>query len=271
MKPVLKAVILIAIMCVTGCSKEVQSSSNIARINSENSSSVHPLSPLQDTPKSSISATAADPINPAAAVINNVKKDGLFVALTFDDGPDDKYTPRILDILKKEQVQATFFVIGEQAKQHPQMIKRIVNEGHVIGNHTWDHPNLSKETTDKIQSEIGSTDDLIKQITGKAPTLFRAPYGAISPQVAKEAASSGHQLIGWSVDTLDWDGKSVSQILSNVRKEVRPGSIILQHFAGGKKGNLNNTVEALPQIISYLKQKGYSFATVPDHLATNSK
>jgi len=208
-----------------------------------------------------------DQVQSTVKVINNVKTDHPMAALTFDDGPDDKYTPRILDILKKEDVKGTFFVVGQQAKQHPQMMKRIVEEGHVVGNHSWDHPDLAKAATDKIQSEIMSTDDEIKQLTGAVPTLFRAPYGAVSPQLALEAAESGHELIGWSVDTLDWDGKSVAQILTNVKKEVRPGSIILQHFAGGKKGNLNNTVEALPQIIAYLKQKGYTLVTVPELIA----
>ncbi|NOV02274.1 polysaccharide deacetylase family protein [Paenibacillus sp. LMG 31457] len=209
-------------------------------------------------------------VSAAATVIHNVKKDGLRqVALTFDDGPDDKYTSRILDILKKEQVKATFFLIGEHAKQHPQMVKRIVDEGHAVGNHSWDHPNLVQADADKIRSEITSTDDEIKRITGKEPTLFRAPYGAVSSPVLEIASSTGHQLIGWSVDTLDWDGKSVVDILSNVRKEVRPGAIVLQHSAGGKKGNLNNTVEALPQIIAYLKQKGYALVTVPELISAD--
>ncbi|OCT12722.1 hypothetical protein A8709_28430 [Paenibacillus pectinilyticus] len=257
-----KVIILLMVMGITGCSKAVQTTSIVTVPKTEVIAPVQVEVPQIVTTEHVVSA--ADQKDAAAAVINNVKKEGLRVALTFDDGPDEKYTPRILDILKKEQVKATFFVVGEHAKQHPQMMKKIVDEGHAIGNHSWDHLNLAQAATDKIQSEISSTDDVIKQITGVAPKLFRAPYGAVSPQVVKESQGSGHQIIGWSVDTLDWDGKSVAQILANVRKEVSPGAIILQHFAGGKHGDLNNTVQALPQIIAYLKQKGYTLVTVPE-------
>ncbi|NRF93205.1 polysaccharide deacetylase family protein [Paenibacillus frigoriresistens] len=223
MKLILMAVILIVLLGITGCSSSVQTESLVNIPNTEVLSPIHVDTSQQAT--KDIAVSNNDQKSASAAVINNVKKDGLKVALTFDDGPDDKYTPRILDILKKEQVKATFFIVGEHAKQHPQMMKRIVEEGHVIGNHSWDHLNLSHASTDKIQSEIVSTDDVIKQITGVVPNLFRAPYGAVSPQVVKESLSSGHQLIGWSVDTLDWDGKSVLQIVNSVRKEVSPGAI----------------------------------------------
>ncbi|BFT74451.1 hypothetical protein PAENIP36_58930 [Paenibacillus sp. P36] len=267
MKVSLTALILFVILGTTGCSHSVQPESLVSLPNTQVISPVH-IEPQQKVIKK-IDDSNSEQKSESAVVINNVKKDGLKVALTFDDGPDEKYTPLILDILKKEQVKATFFVVGEHAKEHPKMLKRVVDEGHVIGNHSWDHVNLSDATADKIEGEIGSTDDMIKQITGVTPTLFRAPYGAVSPQVLNASMKSGHQVIGWSVDTLDWDGKSVPQILSNVRKEVGPGAIILQHFAGGKHGKLGNTVEALPQIISYLRQKGYTLVTVPELLAAN--
>ncbi|MFC5452742.1 polysaccharide deacetylase family protein [Paenibacillus aestuarii] len=266
MKP-LKVCILLACIGIVGCSHTDQASSISVPVPSADAvPATVQLSSAQQA-LSDNHNSANEQISSAVKVINNVKTDHPMAALTFDDGPDDKYTPRILDILKKENVKGTFFVVGQQAKQHPQMMKRIVEEGHAVGNHSWDHPDLAKASPDKIQSEIMSTDDVIKQLTGAVPTLFRAPYGAVSPQLESEAEGSGHELIGWSVDTLDWDGKSVSQILTNVKKEVRPGSIILQHFAGGKKGNLNNTVEALPQIIAYLRQKGYTLVTVPELIA----
>ncbi|MEC0266790.1 polysaccharide deacetylase family protein [Paenibacillus anseongense] len=267
MKVIRTAVFLFGILGMTGCSNSVQPESLVSLPDPQVITPIN-IEPQQKVIKK-IDDSNSDKKSESAAVINNVKKDGLKVALTFDDGPDEKYTPLILDILKKEQVKATFFVVGEHAKEHPKMMKRLVDEGHAIGNHSWDHVNLSEATADKIQSEIGSTDDMIKQITGVVPTLFRAPYGAVSPQVLNVSMQSGHQVIGWSVDTLDWDGKSVSQILSNVRKEVGPGAIILQHFAGGKHGKLGNTVEALPQIISYLRQKGYTLVTVPELLSAN--
>jgi polysaccharide deacetylase family sporulation protein PdaB len=206
-----------------------------------------------------------------AAVVNDVSNAGQEVALTFDDGPDDKYTPLILDILKKYKIKATFFVVGDHVQKYPEMIKRISEEGHVIGNHSWDHADLVKLQNNKIEDEIINTDELVKRYTGRSPTLFRAPYGALSPDVIRDATSSGHQIIGWSVDTLDWDGKSVQQIVNNVKKEVHPGAIILQHCAGGKHGNLNNTVQALPMIISFLKQKGYSFVTVNELISAKAQ
>jgi peptidoglycan/xylan/chitin deacetylase (PgdA/CDA1 family) len=144
------------------------------------------------------------------------------------------------------------------------MIKRIKAEGHIIGNHTWDHQYLTKLSKVSIDSEIKKTDAVIKSETGTAPVLFRAPYGALSKDVIANITATGHRIIGWTVDTRDWQGKSPSEILSTVKKELRPGAIILQHSAGGEGGKLDNTVQALPQIITYLKQSGYSFVTVPD-------
>ncbi|SDO29493.1 Peptidoglycan/xylan/chitin deacetylase, PgdA/CDA1 family [Paenibacillus sp. yr247] len=203
-------------------------------------------------------------------VINHVTMTKKQVALTFDDGPDDKYTLKILDILKANGIKATFFVVGEHAAKYPAVLRRIVQEGHVVGNHSWDHPDLLKLSNELIRNEITKTDDVIRNISGASPTLFRAPYGAVNNDVRIDAASTGHHLIGWSVDTLDWKGKSTAEIINAVKKEVTPGAIILQHSAGGKGGNLTNTIQALPQIISYLKQNNYSFVTVPELLSAET-
>lgn len=188
------------------------------------------------------------------------------VALTFDDGPDVYFTTQILDILKKEDVKATFFVIGERAQAHPEMVKRIVNEGHVIGNHTWDHPYLPKSTSQKVHYEISKTDEFLDSLLGFHPTIFRPPYGAVSPEIIKETSSLGYSIINWSVDTRDWAGTSPEQIMGYVKKEIYPGGIILQHCAGGKKDNLSNTVKALPVIISTLRSQKYKFVSIPELL-----
>jgi polysaccharide deacetylase family sporulation protein PdaB len=188
------------------------------------------------------------------------------VALTFDDGPDDKYTPRVLDILKNYHIHATFFLVGEHAEKYPQMVKRIAQEGHEIGNHTWDHSDLTKLSKEQITQEVTKTDDVINKAADITPKLFRAPYGAVNKDVLAISETSGHQTIGWSVDTLDWDGKTVSEILHNVDKETGPGGIILMHSAGGKGGHLEHTVEALPTLIHNLEQKGYRFVQVSDLL-----
>ncbi|WP_261381636.1 polysaccharide deacetylase family protein [Paenibacillus cremeus] len=185
-------------------------------------------------------------------------------ALTFDDGPDSKYTPQILDLLRDWDVKATFFVVGKQVNSHPQVLKRIAKEGHAIGNHSWDHADLTKVTPQHMKQEIESTDDAIAKLTGIAPTLFRAPYGATNEALKHTIKSADRHLIDWNVDTRDWAGTSPEDILEIVKKTVKPGSIILMHSFGGRDGNLSNTVEALPLVIDYLRENGYALVTVSD-------
>lgn len=188
------------------------------------------------------------------------------VALTFDDGPDLYYTPQILDILRQNNVKATFFIVGLRAQAHPEMVRSIVSEGHSIGNHTWDHPTLSKLSSHRIKEEVQKTEQVIYNITGFNTAMFRPPYGKVTVRALNEISSLGYSIIDWSVDTRDWDKTPVSQIMNYVSKQVYSGGIILQHCAGDKDGDLSNTVKALPQIISLLKSEGYSFVMVQDLL-----
>ena len=188
------------------------------------------------------------------------------VALTFDDGPDTYYTPQILEILKQNNVKATFFIVGLQAQSHPDMVCCIVREGHTIGNHSWDHPILSKLPVGRVKEEVQKTEQLLYNITGFRTAMFRPPYGSTTPQVTNEISSLGYKIIDWSVDTKDWAKTPVPQIMDYISNELYPGGIILQHCAGGKDSDLSNTVKALPQIISLLRGKGYSFVTVQDLL-----
>lgn len=191
-------------------------------------------------------------------------------ALTFDDGPDLTYTPQILDMLKKMNIKATFFVIGKNAAKFPEIIKRIANEGHILANHSWDHANFVQLSRAQIRLEITKTDHLLTQITGHKPLLFRAPYGNVTRHLEVELRSMEHILIGWSVDTRDWAGPDVDTIIKTVTKQIKPGGIILQHCANGPKVDLNNTLQALPKIVSMLKQQGYEFVTVPELLTTQA-
>lgn len=192
------------------------------------------------------------------------------VSLTFDDGPDAYYTPQILEILKKYDVKATFFVVGLRAQAHPEMVRRIVSEGHSIGNHTWDHPILPKLPTDKVKEEVQKTEQLLYSITGLNTAMFRPPYGSATAQVIDEISSLGYKIIDWSVDTRDWAKTPTTQIMNYVNKEIYPGGIILQHCAGGKNEDLSNTVKALPQIITSLKAQGYSFVMIQDLLGISA-
>ncbi|ASS67011.2 MULTISPECIES: polysaccharide deacetylase family protein [unclassified Paenibacillus] len=182
------------------------------------------------------------------------------VALTFDDGPDGRTTPAILDMLKKNDIKATFFVVGTQVKQYPDVVARIVKEGHALGNHTYHHADLAKTGRTKTLQEIAYNDTLIERATGIIPSLFRPPYGSTSPQLKQLLRDSGRSMELWNVDTRDWAGTSVATMRANVNRNVKPGSVILMHSFGSKL----HTAELLPLIIKDLKNKGYVFVTVDE-------
>lgn len=217
--------------------------------------------PLPDTKQKQQSEIKPEPVPAAAPKTAPVTSKR--IALTFDDGPDELYTPRILDILKENQVKATFFVVGIQTAKYPHILKRIHEEGHAIGNHSWDHADLSKLSLERIQQEIKDTDVLIEKTIGVQSTMVRAPYGAVSDKLKKLLAQSNRPLVGWSIDPKDWAGTTPALILQNVKSHTKPGAIVLLHSFGGKNGNLDNTVEALPEMIAQLKLDGYQLVTVP--------
>jgi peptidoglycan-N-acetylglucosamine deacetylase len=185
------------------------------------------------------------------------------VALTFDDGPDEKYTGQILDILKKNRIRATFFVLGKQVKAHPDMLKRIHNEGHIIGNHSWGHPYLPHLSNKKLAQEMNQTNYVVNQLIGKDMRLMRPPYGAVKGKI-KALEQMGFEMVQWDIDTLDWKkGRTAEDILQTVKTNLAPGSIILEHNAGGPR---DATVKALPPLIEYLRQQGYQFVTIDELL-----
>ncbi|MBX6395728.1 MAG: polysaccharide deacetylase family protein [Alicyclobacillaceae bacterium] len=188
------------------------------------------------------------------------------VALSFDDGPDNLYTPRILDVLRRERVHATFFVVGTRVEQYPQVVRRMVREGHAVGSHTWDHANLTKLPPEQIRSEMIRTDRAVQRVAGVHPALARPPYGAVNDQVIQTLYRMGYRIVDWSVDSLDWKELTADQVAGNVLSHVSPGAIILQHAAGGKGEDLSGTVNALPRIIRTLRSEGYRFATIPELL-----
>jgi peptidoglycan/xylan/chitin deacetylase (PgdA/CDA1 family) len=184
------------------------------------------------------------------------------VALTFDDGPDKKYTTAILDILKEKGVKATFFVVGQQVKLYPEVLQRIADEGHTIGNHSQNHKDLKKQEKSVILEQINKTDEAIRDVLGEKPTLFRAPYGSMSDTVKQILKAQDRVHTGWTVDTRDWAGTSPADMRQMIIQDTKPNGIILMHSFGSK--HIKNTVEALPGIIDDLHKLGYTLVTVDE-------
>jgi len=184
------------------------------------------------------------------------------VALTFDDGPWPTSTAKILGILDRNHVRATFFVIGYLAQRYPNLLRAEVADGMAIGNHTWDHPYHPpfRELPDpKVKQEIGMTKKLLATF-GVTTSLFRPPGGTYDPEVVKVASSLGTRLVLWSVDPQDWRaGRTPKQIIHNVLANVRPGSIIELHDGGGDR---SATIKALPAIIRGIRAKGLQLSVV---------
>ncbi|WP_047795808.1 LysM peptidoglycan-binding domain-containing protein [Exiguobacterium sp. JLM-2] len=208
----------------------------------------------------SISVSAA-----ASKFVTSVNTTSKVVALTFDDGADGANTNKILDILAKNNVKATFFLTGSGANNHPQYIKNIAAKGHQLGNHSYTHPDFTKLTATQMKSELDRTEALIKSLTGKTTKpIFRAPFGAVNSTVLNGVGAAGYgYTIQWNIDTIDWKGLTASQINTKVQTNIKPGSIVLMHTGAGAPG----TPLALPTMISQLKVKGYKFVTVSQLLA----
>ena len=180
------------------------------------------------------------------------------IALTIDDGPNPVYTPQVLQLLAKYQVTATFSMIGTEVDAHPGVVRDVAAAGHVIANHTWTHVNLAPLKPAAVADQMNRTTDAIHTVTGKAPTLFRAPYGTWSPTVLRECATTGMTPLDWSVDPRDWARPGVSSIVRNIMRNTRTGSIILEHDGGG---NRSQTVAALKIVLPRLLAAGYQFRT----------
>ncbi|MGM0124131.1 peptidoglycan-N-acetylglucosamine deacetylase [Enterococcus sp. AZ194] len=175
------------------------------------------------------------------------------VALTFDDGPRPETTEKLLKILKEEDVPATFFVLGSQAEAYPNVLKEIIEDGHTIGNHSYDHKNLTQLTPDAIKTQMHSTDKTVYKATGLLPKYIRPPYGAMKESIAK---TLDQPLIHWNVDTEDWKKGSSEKIVKTVNDQLEDGSVILLHDIH------ENSVDAVRPIIQSLKKQGYEFTTV---------
>lgn len=213
-------------------------------------------SPSPEKPKPAPSAPPQQ-----KTTISSVHVDGPYIALTFDDGPNEKLTPRLLDLLAQHHIHATFFVIGENAVQHPEILRRAVREGHEIGNHSWSHPNLAKMSDDAVRSQIKRTEETISSAIGSRPTLLRPPYGSLTTRQKHFIHDNlGYEIILWDVDPLDWKEPGPSVVANRILKETRAGSIVLSHDIHAQ------TIEAMPSTLNELEGKGFKFVTVSELL-----
>lgn len=182
------------------------------------------------------------------------------IALTFDDGPHPDFTPRLLAILKQYNVKATFFVVGEMAERAPELVQDEINDGNSVGNHTYNHVSLVKIPQEYIGAEIKACGEVLHGITDQTPHLFRPPGGRYDPVVAETSETLGYTTILWTDDPGDYASPGVDTIVSRTVDKATPGGIILLHDGP------EQTLEALPQIITILRARGYHFITIDQML-----
>jgi peptidoglycan/xylan/chitin deacetylase (PgdA/CDA1 family) len=188
-----------------------------------------------------------------------VHVDGPFIAMTFDDGPNEKLTPALLDILAAHHIHATFFVIGKNAAEYPEILQRAVQAGHEIGNHSWSHPAFAKMRDENVRRDLQKTDDAIRAAIGTSPLLMRPPYGSITARQKQWInAEFGYRIILWDVDPLDWKRPGPAVVTNRIVSRTRPGSIILSHDIHP------GTIKAMPETVDELLARGFKFVTVSE-------
>src|SRR5438094_8174266 len=192
-------------------------------------------------------------------MFNSLHTEGPHIAMTFDDGPSPTLTPKLLDLLAANHIKVTFFVIGENVAEHPEIVARAAREGHEIGNHSWSHPNFGKMSDDNVRSQLRRTDDAIRSAMGNRPTLMRPPYGSITAREKHWIHDEfGYRIILWDVDPYDWKRPDPAVVRNRILKETQPGSIVLSHDIHP------GTIEAMPSTLDALEAKGFKFVTVSE-------
>ena len=189
-----------------------------------------------------------------------------YIALTFDDGPDAEATPALLDILKKQNAKATFFVLGEKIKSNAPILRRMTAEGHAVGNHGLTHQRLTGMTQAEVSAEIEDVNSLLLQITGKAPEVFRPPYGAIDNKVIQTTRDYGLAIVLWSMYPESWGGLLGAEGLNErIVAKARDGDIVFMHDTSAR------SVAATERVIQRLSSQNYVFVTVPDLIRRQSR
>ncbi len=185
------------------------------------------------------------------------------IAITFDDGPHPRYTPEILDILAEYGAKATFFSVGVNAETYPKLIRRILAEGHELGNHTYNHYHTPKMDCEVLRRDILACSEALQKISGSEPHLFRPPEGVCTEEIKALCCERGYTIVMWSIDTRDWAHTPIADITKNVQKNATDGAIILMHDFIGKN---SPTPAALRQILPILQEAGFEFVTVSELL-----
>ncbi|RIV21081.1 polysaccharide deacetylase family protein [Alicyclobacillaceae bacterium I2511] len=203
----------------------------------------------------------------AGAWPRNALAAGKALYLTFDDGPSERYTPLVLNILRQQHVHATFFVVGTRCEHYPGLAKRILREGHEIGNHSYSHHYFANASRQTVFADTLRADRAIIHVTGHKPYYYRPPGGIMAVGEVQAVRSLGHPIMLWTVDSLDWRAATEQEIIKNVRRGTQPGAIILFHDGVSSS---RYTVSALPKIIRYYKAQGYQFRRLPQRPGLNN-
>lgn len=250
-------------MAMDGTAPSVSATSNSAESPPRNDGPTLPsASPEADADTQHNAAQQRPPTDLPTKPISFVRTPRLpnGMALTIDDGPSPQWTPRVLDLLARYHVHATFCLIGEQVREYPELVRRIVEEGHTLCDHTWDHDELlPQKSAGTVEGEIRSAYDAIVEASGGVkPTYYRAPGGNWSPEMIEDARDLGMVCLNWSVDPVDWSRPGTDKIVSVVLKNTAPGDVVLMHDGGGDR---SQSLDALDVILPTLLDRGYSFVT----------
>ncbi len=193
---------------------------------------------------------------------SSVRVDGPYISMTFDDGPQPALTPKLLDLLKQKGVKATFFVVGQNVAEFPDVVKRAVAEGHEIANHSWSHPNFAKMSDAAVRNELQKTEDAIQKAAGVKSKLLRPPYGSITQRQRDWIHNEfGFKIVLWDIDPLDWKYRNSAHVENEILKNTRSGSIVLSHDIHA------TTVAAMSDTLEKLSEKGFKFVTASELIA----
>ncbi len=201
-----------------------------------------------------------DPDEPAESPEPDDKRGGKAIYLTFDDGPSSAHTRRVLELLDQYDAKATFFQVGEEAAARPQLTRAVVERGHALGNHTWNHKDLRKLSRRAVSHQINRTSAVLGRISGRPVTCLRPPYGAKNARVKAVIRSKKLAMKLWDIDPRDWKRPGAAAIAKKVVSKAHPSAVVLMHDGGG---NRSQSVKALKRILEALGEKGYRFETLP--------